>query len=154
MITRSIALIVCCAFAFTAPAAATEHWFDGHAFHKVKRGTYKHRKVRRHKPRPKPAVVEKRDEYAWRCLPPMQGIGTQWPTRSGALEAAEKDWMETVRWKFGERYMDINHAVGYRRETDPECSRSSVGEVVGQTQMRCEIWARPCRALRNADGGK
>jgi hypothetical protein len=76
------------------------------------------------------------------CLDTMRGVGTQWATEAGAEDAAKKDWMETVRYDFGEKYMAIEHAQDYRHA----CSRSSVGNVAGQVFYRCEVKARPCRA--------
>src|SRR3990170_9140788 len=98
-------------------------------------------KVKRHKGTRVKAFV-KRVEDDRRCLDVQRGVGTQWVTMDGAEDAAKKDWMETVRYDFGEKFMSIDHAQDYRHA----CSRSSVGNVAGQVFFRCEVKARPCRA--------
>lgn len=77
----------------------------------------------------------------WQCLDRVRVVGSQWIGQDGAEDSARKAFMEEVRWRFGEGFMDIDHARDYERR----CSRSSVGEAVGQTFIRCEISARPCR---------
>jgi hypothetical protein len=76
-----------------------------------------------------------------RCRPQLAVVGDQFASESGAKAEADKAWMQTARWQWGERYMAREHAerVSY------ECGRSSVGSVVGQVFYRCRISARPCR---------
>lgn len=69
--------------------------------------------------------------------------GDQYATEEGAKEEAKKAWRQAVRWKFGEQMMDPDNALGGKNFS---CSRSSVGSVAGQTFIRCELTARPCRA--------
>ena len=95
-----------------------------------------------HHRKPQVKAYERREEPSPTCLDTFRGVGTQWPTQSGAEEAAKKDWAETVRYDYGERFMDIDHAKDYRHA----CSRSSVGEIAGSVLYRCEVKARPCRA--------
>lgn len=71
-------------------------------------------------------------------------VGDQYASEAGAKAEAEKAWMQSVRFYFGERYMDI----AFADEIAYACARSSVGSVVGQTFHRCEVSAKPCRALR------
>ncbi len=75
------------------------------------------------------------------CHAPVRVVGSQWATDAGAEESAQKAWAERVRWEFGEAAMDLNAAQGYQRR----CSRSSIGETLGQTLHRCEVSASPCR---------
>lgn len=76
------------------------------------------------------------------CLGPVRGLGTQWIGTEGALQAAQKDWMERVRFDHGETYIDMTHA----EEFVSRCGRVSIGEIAGQVLYRCEIVARPCKA--------
>jgi hypothetical protein len=71
-------------------------------------------------------------------------VGDQHLSVSGAQAQADKAWQQDVRFYLGERWMDIKNAEGVRYE----CSRSSVGETLGQTLTRCEVSAIPCRAER------
>ena len=59
----------------------------------------------------------------------------------GAQQEADKAWMQTARWQWGERYMAREHAD----DATYECGRSSVGSVVGQVFYRCRLTAKPCR---------
>ena len=72
----------------------------------------------------------------------MQGLGTQWIGTEGAMDAARKDWMEKVRYTFGESFIDMKNAESFVAR----CGRVSIGEVAGQVTYRCEIWAKPCKA--------
>ena len=76
-----------------------------------------------------------------KCLPPVRVVGSQWASDSGAEESARKAWSEEVRFSAGESFMDLETAQNYRRR----CTRSSIGELAGQTLHRCEIEAMPCR---------
>ena len=98
-------------------------------------------KVKRHKGTRVKAFV-KRVEDDRRCLDVQRGVGTQWVTMDGAEDAAKKDWMETVRYDFGEKFMSIDNA----RDYEHRCSRSSVGTAAAQMLFRCEVKARPCLA--------
>jgi hypothetical protein len=91
-------------------------------------------------PGTKVKAIEQR-ETKQSCLSPVRVVGSQWATADGAEESAQKAWAETVRFNHGEAFMQLDQAVGYQKR----CSRSSVGEVVGQTLIRCEVDAAPCR---------
>jgi hypothetical protein len=93
------------------------------------------------------------DEISWRerrgelrgvsCVGDrVTGLGTQWIGKQGALDAAKKDWMEHVRYYWGETFLDLDFAAGFKAR----CSRVSIGETMGQVMYRCEMRARPCRA--------
>lgn len=77
------------------------------------------------------------------CKARITVVGIQHVTIDGARDAADKAWIQSARWYHGERYMDIGNAKGGPHY---ECSRSSVGEIMGGTFNRCEVSARPCRA--------
>jgi hypothetical protein len=76
-----------------------------------------------------------------KCRPALAVVGDQYASEQGAQGEADKAWMQTARWQWGERYMARENAddVSY------ECGRSSVGSVVGQVFYRCRLTARPCR---------
>lgn len=76
------------------------------------------------------------------CKPLIRVVGDQRPTEEGAKEQADKAWMQETRFRYGERYMQMNQAKDRRYA----CSRSSIGEIVGQTMLRCEVIAQPCPA--------
>lgn len=93
-------------------------------------------------PGTKVQAIEQRDpEPKKSCLAPVRVVGSQWATEGGAEESAQKAWAETIRFNHGEAYMDLANAIGYQKR----CGRSSVGEVVGNTLIRCEVDAAPCR---------
>ena len=76
-----------------------------------------------------------------KCRPALAVVGDQYASEQGAQGEADKAWMQTARWQWGERYMSRENAddVSY------ECGRSSVGSVVGQVFYRCRLTAKPCR---------
>jgi len=94
--------------------------------------------VRPAKPKPAPVI---RDDNGAHCQAIINVVGSQWVGDSGAQESAKKAFMEEVRWRYGEAYMDITQA----QDIAIRCARSSIGEVVSQVLHRCEIKARPCR---------
>lgn len=100
------------------------------------------RRVRTERPRAEP-VRSYHDDKPRRlqCADKVRGLGTQWIGEAGALEAAEKDWREKVRFDLGEQFMDLDYAEDYVKR----CNRTSIGEVVGQVFYRCELVARPCK---------
>ena len=106
----------------------------------------KPRKVVKRKAAPKPSptkvyAAEYRTDEVMRCLAPVRVVGSQ-DVREGAAEAsAQKAWAEAVRWTHGESYQDFANARDYAKR----CSRSSIGEALGQYFTRCEITASPCR---------
>jgi hypothetical protein len=117
------------------PASATDlDWsLSGDGYHQV-------RKVKHRKPKVRYYAAPKVDD-GWRCLERIHVVGSQWATDAGAEDSAKKAFMEEVRWRHGESFMAIENAKDYEKR----CSRSSVGEVLNQTLVRCEISARPCR---------
>jgi hypothetical protein len=146
----TLALVV----AFAAPASASDlnwDWEIGSGS-----ATAKHRHSgqyaqRRHRSRSSDATkvmaYAKREEPpktesdGYQCVSKVRGLGTQWIGTEGAMEAAKKDWMERVRYDFGESYIDMSNA----REFETRCGRVSIGEIAGQVTYRCEVHARPCK---------
>lgn len=78
---------------------------------------------------------------------PVAVVGSQYLNEAGAEESAQKGWHEAVRFHHGEAYMDLGRAKDYRHR----CSRSSIGEVVGQVMHRCEVSAIPCKPPMTGD---
>lgn len=76
-----------------------------------------------------------------KCRPRLAVVGDQYASEQGAQQEADKAWMQTARWQWGERYMAREHAD----DAAYECGRSSVGSVVGQVFYRCRLTAKPCR---------
>jgi hypothetical protein len=77
-----------------------------------------------------------------RCRDMRRVVGDQGLSVALAQGQADKAWAQDVRFHLGERYMDIGNA----EDVTYECSRSSVGETLGQTFHRCQIAARPCKS--------
>lgn len=90
---------------------------------------------------PKDTAPKLASEAVTRCLAPVRVVGSQDVREGAAEESAKKAWMELVRWQSGESFQDIANASDYQRR----CSRSSIGEAMGQYFHRCEIVANPCR---------
>ncbi len=102
---------------------------------------------RRHRPHIRPAkhiptVTGPAGEPDKACKPVVRVVGDQRPTEDGAKEQADKAWMQEVRFRYGERYMQTTTA----RELRYACSRASIAEIIGNPMQRCEIIALPCPA--------
>lgn len=78
------------------------------------------------------------------CAGTFSVVGDQFATENGAKTEAEKQWMATARFLFGERFMDPVHA----RRIQYACTRSSIGSLVGAVFHRCEMTATACSAPR------
>ena len=78
------------------------------------------------------------------CRDVFRTVGNQHLSVQGAKGEADKAWIQAIRFYHGEIFMSLENARG----TKYTCSRSSVGETLGQTFSRCEIEARPCKAER------
>lgn len=96
-----------------------------------------------HSFRPSPAAPAPTiaTEAVTRCLAPVRVVGSQDVRVDAAEDSAKKAWAESVRWTHGESYQDFANAKDYQKR----CSRSSIGEALGQFFTRCEITASPCR---------
>lgn len=105
-----------------------------------------HRHYRPHRHHHKPKVIYRTAPKvdAPRCASEaITREGDQYATEEGAKQEAKKAWMQAVRWLYGEQMMNPDNALGGKTYS---CSRSSVGSVAGQTFIRCDLTARPCRA--------
>ncbi len=90
--------------------------------------------------------------YTWRaddddrdyrgCRDTKRVVGNQHLTVNGAKAEADKAWIQSIRFYYGEVFMSLENA----KDVKYTCSRSSVGETLGQTFNRCEIEAKPCKA--------
>ena len=78
--------------------------------------------------------------YENKCQGTLAAVGDQYASEQGAQQEADKAWMQTARWQYGERYMSRENAD----DAAYECGRSSVGSVVGQVFYRCRLTAKPC----------
>jgi hypothetical protein len=76
------------------------------------------------------------------CHTRRRVVGEERSSKEKALKAAESAWMGAVRYDFGERYQDLNHAKDVRNNCDP----SSVTRLVKTPYFRCAVEATPCRA--------
>lgn len=85
-----------------------------------------------------------------KCLDVVRVVGSQDIREDAAEESAKKAWAEMVRWQHGESFQDFKLAQGYAKR----CSRSSIGEAMGQYFTRCEIEAQPCRAVMVKEAGQ
>lgn len=90
------------------------------------------------------AELRRDERRGYDCRDIKRVVGNQHLTISGAKGEADKAWIQAIRFYHGEVFMDMSHARGITYT----CSRSSVGETLGQTFTRCEIEARPCKAPR------
>ena len=143
---------------FTAPASATVNWdwdIGGRAAPRpassALRALTTSGAIERHYESPKVmAFVKREDETAnakdkkprFDCADKVRGVGTQWIGTEGALDTAKKDWMERVRYDYGEFYLDMTNA----KDFISRCGRTSIARSPGQVMYRCEIVARPCKA--------
>lgn len=84
-----------------------------------------------------------------KCQATLAAVGDQYASEQGAQQEADKAWMQTARWQYGERFMSRENAD----DASYECGRSSVGSVVGQVFYRCRLTAKPCRPDKS-QGGK
>lgn len=142
VIVVSLAAIFALLITGTRPAHADGCWdIDGCPRH---RRIVKHRRPLRYYAAPERDRDDEDRQDRRVCLEEkVRGLGTQWIGTEGALSAAKKDWMERVRYDHGETFVDITHSLGF----ESRCGRVSIGEVAGQVTYRCEIVARPCKAV-------
>ncbi|MDP1907949.1 MAG: hypothetical protein Q8K85_06585 [Hyphomicrobium sp.] len=154
--------------AYCAPVAATEYWdwamADGNPTTRNKHARTRSKYARRYRKintetassassQTKVMAYVKRDgekdiaveRHQFTCAEKVRGLGTQWIGTEGAMDAAKKDWMERVRYDYGESFLDMGNA----KDFISRCSRVSIGETLGQVMYRCEIVARPCKGTMN-----
>lgn len=123
-----------------------------------------HRDVRVRDYRPRVYAYERRvEDERWEerdpniergvsCKPDLvRVVGGAHLTKEGAINDAVRQWQSTVRYDYGEKFMDVESARQYRwrcdRASTNETLAGKVGEYVtgGQGfQRRCVVLARPC----------
>lgn len=121
----------------------TGYWGDDDQWHRYPARRYRaerHTRVRGWHSQDR-GYYPSRDYEDDRCRPRLAIVGDQYASEAGAQGEADKAWMQTARWQWGERYMSRENAA----DATYECGRSSVGSVVGQVFYRCRLSARPCR---------
>jgi hypothetical protein len=69
-------------------------------------------------------------------------VGNEEGSKDKARRAAEDAWMGAVRYDYGERFQDLNHA----RDVRHNCDLSSKTLYLNRARFRCVIEATPCRA--------
>lgn len=85
------------------------------------------------------------------CRPVISVVGTEHLKEEAAKDAAERAWMDQVRFLHGERYMNLDKS--HRKKI--ACTRSSTGDSMTARVLdkisegagiltRCQIEARPC----------
>jgi hypothetical protein len=82
------------------------------------------------------------------CHPRRRVVGTEQGSKEKARLAADDTWMGAVRYDYGERFQDLNHAKDVRHNCDP----SSKTQFLKRARFRCVIEATPCRAPTGAAG--
>lgn len=79
------------------------------------------------------------------CQPVTEATGEQAQREDTARESALTAWRGRVRFKYGERYTDFDHA----RDKRVGCAPSSVPDAYRDQKLpplfRCELIAKPCR---------
>jgi hypothetical protein len=149
-----IALVAALAVpAYVGPAAATDYWDwsvgTGSPTSRAKKARVRHvKRMKKEDPTRVMGYVKREDEKLAakpevQCTEKVRGLGTQWIGTEGAMDAAKKDWMERVRYDYGESFLDLSHA----KDFVSRCGRTSIGETMGQVMYRCEIVARPCKGV-------
>jgi hypothetical protein len=98
------------------------------------------------------------------CLPQVGAISHERLSAENAWEDAQRAWMNSVRWLYGERFMSISTASRVVRICNISASsqgaagrmgealRDAAGLEVGGSKWRCQIEAQPCMAPREAGG--
>ncbi len=110
------------------------------------------------------------DENRWRerggrldqCLPnEVDVLSTEHQSEDNAREAARKLWMAKVQWQHGSQWMDLDEASHIRWRCSPSNAHDTAsgrlaeaaGALTGKggQNVRCALWAKPCRVERKAD---
>jgi hypothetical protein len=113
------------------------------------------RDLRRDRRREREDDWERRDESLERgefCKDEVvRVVGVEHVTEAGAKEAAIRQWQATVRYDFGERYLDIENARHMRWRCDRSGTNESIAGRVGEAVTggagylkRCIVMAVPC----------
>jgi hypothetical protein len=144
MTMRHAIIAALAAGALALPVSATDlDWsLSGDGYHQPRKIKKTRRHVKREPDKETVRLYRSMEEEGVVCVGKVRGLGTQWIGTEGALDAAKKDFMERVRYDYGEAFLDLSHA----KDFISRCGRTSIGETMGQVMYRCEIIARPCKA--------
>lgn len=104
------------------------------------------------------------DKPARKCVGEIEEVvSTEHQTDVNAREAARKLWMARVQWRHGSQYMNLEEAEDVRWQCGPSSAMDTISgrlaegtaKLLGREgqNMRCELWARPCRAGREHGRG-
>lgn len=92
------------------------------------------------------------------CFPALEARSHERQSADGAWDDAQRSWENTVRWKYGERYMAIANASAIEKRCNVstvsesiagkivEAAREAVGADSSGRRWRCEVRAAPCVA--------
>jgi hypothetical protein len=105
------------------------------------------------------------DKPSHKCVSEIEEVvSTEHQSEDNAREAARKLWMARVQWRHGGQYMNLEEADEVRWQCGPSnahdtfSSRLAEGtaKLIGREgqNVRCELWARPCRAGRERGRGE
>lgn len=94
-----------------------------------------------------PALAKRKhhepDPEDFGCKEPLSDRGDQRTSEAWAKSAADKAWMQSAKFKWGERWADIRNAKGVRYE----CVKTGATGIL----QRCEIVAMPCKPAPQAN---
>lgn len=104
------------------------------------------------------------DKPSHKCVREVEEVvSTEHQTEVNAREAARKLWMARVQWRHGGQYMNLEEAEDVRWQCGPSSAMDTISgrlaegtaKLLGREgqNMRCELWARPCRAGREHGRG-
>jgi hypothetical protein len=156
-----ICVLISILFATTTHAAAQDYWIAtavGKPQHdrvrvRVRTGARRHcevgercrrrnRAARRESGSRSPRYRDRTERRDFgQCHRLVRTVGEGAATVNGAQRNAERVWMETVTFDYGQAYADPALA----RDIEWLCSRSSVRSVLGATLHKCALRATPCR---------
>jgi hypothetical protein len=91
-------------------------------------------------------------------------LSTEHQSEDAAREAARKLWMAKVQWTAGGQFMNLDEASEVRWRCGPSNAHDTVsgrlaeaaGTLTGKggQNVRCALWARPCKGPRESDRGR
>jgi hypothetical protein len=100
------------------------------------------------------------------CWPHVESYSTEANSEDGAWKDAQRNWENTVRAMYGERFLEIGNAKAIEKQCFVSSGNQSVagritetvGRVVGSSdggadgrKHRCRVIARPCQAPKEFD---
>jgi hypothetical protein len=92
-----------------------------------------------------------RTDHPGACKPAIEALSEVMHTIDNGKASARKAWMENVRWRYGERFMEADLARGMHfqcnRVTVPT-TEGVIGAAVNKATygLKCEVRAVPCAA--------